>query len=134
MKAIYETYEEITRDLLDTVKRGDLVKCNDWKRPLRVCAATKNYFVMATRAFGKVVYSVCEKKPSEYSCNNFTKGAFRIGRDNYIFGAPNGYEWETEIEALEYLAGFENGDIELSQRAAVDLKKISIKRSAANTQ
>ena len=50
---------ELTKDVLDSIKVGDLIKINDWKRPMRVKAVTENYFVMAYKAFGAWVYSVC---------------------------------------------------------------------------
>lgn len=59
----YVVYESITKELLDTVNVGDLILTNDSKQPLRVYGVSPNYFVMARRAFGQWLYSVCEKKP-----------------------------------------------------------------------
>ena len=60
----YEHYmgEQVTKKLLDSIKFGDLVKVNDWKKPLRVKGVTNNYFAMTINQFGKTVYSICEKK------------------------------------------------------------------------
>lgn len=57
----YETHVEITKELLDSIKVGDLIKINDWKKPLRVMGVSKNYFVMAVKQFSDTVYSACEK-------------------------------------------------------------------------
>jgi hypothetical protein len=131
MKRAYETYSgnEITRELLDSIKRGNLVKCNGWGRPFRVHAASKNYFVMKQWIFGHEEYSVCEKLPASYTRNNFTAGSFRIGPDDWVCGSPCGYNWPTEAEALEYLNQLESGKTKLSERrGTVDLVTISIKR------
>lgn len=37
----YTTYEEVTREVLDSVKVGDLIKVNDWKKPMKVKAVSK---------------------------------------------------------------------------------------------
>ena len=124
MKPMYETHNNISRELLDTIKRGDLVKCNDWKNALRVVATTNHFFLMARGAFGKTIYSVCDKRPLSYRGGDH----YRIGRDNLVFGHECGYKWETEEEALEYLSEFEHGEIELSHRGSVELEIINIKR------
>ena len=118
---MYETISAITNKLLDSVRRGDLIKCNDWKSPLRVKASTENFFVMARPCFGKVLYSVCEKRPSP-------NGKFWIGPDDRIFGSIHGYEWKTEKDALKYLDEFERGEHKLSGRRSSELVQISIKR------
>ena len=124
MKKEYKTYQDITKEILDTIKVDNLVKCNDWKSPIRVVGVSDNYFIMATNKFGKCLYSICEKKLSQYGRNSFTKGNFRIGTDYYVFGKFNYLDTEDVKEALEEL---ENGTMELSVRKAVDLKKICIK-------
>ena len=43
----YKIFINITKEVLDSVKPGDLVKVNDWKKPLKVIAVSDNYFVMA---------------------------------------------------------------------------------------
>jgi len=131
MPQTYETYDDITLDLLNGVKRGDLVKCNNWKYPLKVVAASQNYFLMSRKAFGKPFYSICEKLPSSYSRSGYNKGYFRIGTDNYVFGSPCGYEWETEQQALDYLNDLEDESPKagLSSRKSVELFRICIKRA-----
>lgn len=62
MKKEYVHYTDITREILDTIKVGDLVKINDWTKPLRVKAVSENYFVMVSNLFGKPMYSVSKSK------------------------------------------------------------------------
>ena len=50
--------EKITREVLDSIKIGDYIRCNDWKRAMRVYGVSDNYFVVARKAFGKWIYSV----------------------------------------------------------------------------
>ena len=41
MNKEYTHYRNITREILDTIKVGDLVKINDWTKPLRVKAVSE---------------------------------------------------------------------------------------------
>lgn len=41
---MYKHYENITREILDTIKVGDLVRVNDWTSPMLVKAVSKNIF------------------------------------------------------------------------------------------
>ena len=126
MKNNYITYENITKEILNIIKVGDLVKCNDWKSPIRVVGVSDNYFIMATNKFGKVLYSICEKKIADHNRNYYHKGNFRIGTDNYVFGKFNYLNNDNIDEALQEL---ENGEMELSVRKAIDLISISVKIS-----
>lgn len=129
MKAEYQNYTEITKELLDSVQVGDLVKCNDWKVPYRVYGVSENYFVMARRMFKNWCYSVCEKKPwPGIRHNAMTGGMFHIGTDNWIFGYIGGYDFTDPDNAKEYLDCFENGETELSVRRSCPLESISIKK------
>lgn len=130
MKHIYRD-KEITKEILDSIKVGDKVRCNDWKRSKRVVGVSTNYFVMATKCFGKWMYSVCQKNPFEgIKCNSLVGGYFSIGTDNWIFGAPmeNAYEFDNQIFVEQYLNAFENGDCELSLRRSCALFSIEIRR------
>lgn len=49
MNKQYKHYTDVTREILDTIKIGDLIKINNWKKPMRVMAVSKNYFVMAVK-------------------------------------------------------------------------------------
>jgi hypothetical protein len=128
VKNNYIDYENITKDILDSIKVGNLIKCNGWKKPMKVVGVSENYFVMITNNFGKIYYSVCEKKAVGYSRNNYTEGFYRIGDDDYVFGRFGGYNWDNEQFIKEYLQEFENGETQLSVRRAIDLNRISIKQ------
>ena len=126
----YKLYIEITKELLDSVQVGDLIKCNDWTTPLRVKGVSENYFVMARKMFGGTNYSICEKKPwdgTQY--NAFRCGMFHIGTDNSIFGWSGGYDFDDEANVKEYLEALESGDIELSLRSGCSLESVAIKKA-----
>ena len=133
-KVVYDVHEEITRELLDSIQVGDMVKCNDWARAKRVMGVSANYFVMATSCFGKTLYSICEKKRwlgTRY--NHMVGGMFHIGPDNWIFGwggwGYNGYyDFYDMWKTVEYLESLEEGVTELSHRRSVPLTRIAIKR------
>ena len=120
----YTTYKNPHKDVLDTVHVGDLVKCNDWKSPLRVLAVGKKFFVMGRKMFGKFCYSVCHKEDANFWHNRIKQGMPYIGLDSWVFGK---YDYETEYD--EALQDFENGEVEVSHRSGVALYQISIKTS-----
>lgn len=135
----YKHYENITRELLDSIGVGDQIKVNGWSKPLTVVGVSENFFVMES----KKEYSVCDKRPSTFTYNEgrrneIIKGKFRVARDCWLsgwyhngecgrkFGDPN---W-----VKEYLASFEldesNADrSELSQRGTETIRKIAIAKS-----
>lgn len=69
----------LTKEVLDSIKVGDKIKCNDWKHGMVVRAVSKNYFIMASKKF----YSICEKLPRKSTYNYAYQGKFTIGPDNY---------------------------------------------------
>lgn len=126
---MYEVYENVTRAILDSVQIGDLVKTNYSNYPLKVYGVSANYFVMARLAFGNWIYSVCEKKLWTGVRHNAMRGGeFHIGRDDWVFGNPEGYHFSDPEWVKRYLEEFENGETQLSHRASVPLTRISIKR------
>ena len=125
-KKVNDVYEGflgalITRELLDFIKIGDMVRCNSWNRGMKVKGVSTHYFLMAKNMFGKTLYSVCDKNPTVY-------GTFYIGTDNLIFGHPCEYKFDDENVTKEYLDDFENGNVELSRRNKAKLEEIFIKR------
>lgn len=137
----YREFTDITKELLDSIEVGDLIKVNDWKRPLRVKAVSENYFVMARKMFDAWNYSVCEKKPwNGIRHNLMIGGMFHIGTDTWIFGSPvwykhgcNGYDFDDLKATQEYINTFElpenDGDhATISPRNAVPIRKIYIKK------
>ena len=125
----YNHHSEITKEILDGVKVGNLVKINDWKMPLKVVGVSENYFAMARRCFGKVLYSVCEKKPWDGTMHNSMRGGmFHCGTDNMIFGYLGfDYEFNDEKKINYYLQAFEDGKIELSHRTAIPIYDFYVK-------
>ena len=137
MSKEYEIHSEITKEVLDSVQVGDLVKCNDWKAPYRVKGVSENYFVMVRKQFGQNWYSICEKKPwPGIKRNAMTGGMFHIGTDNWVFGYPDftyengGYAFEDPDATKKYLQDLETGETEISQRTGCPITFIAIKRGA----
>jgi len=136
----YECFTEITRELLDSVKVGDLIKINDWKKPLKVIAITKNYFVMAKKMVDKWEYSVCEKKPWEgIRYNSMIGGKYHVGADGWLFGSPvwlgfncEEYDFDNLEASQAYIDSFElpEGDRNhsfISSRNAVPIINMYVK-------
>lgn len=123
MKKEYIKYENITKEILDTIQIGNLVKINDWKKPMKVVGVSENYFVMTQNMFGKLYYSVCEKKSrSGGQHNEMRHGMFHCSRDNMIFGYSDfDYKFDNEESINNYLNAFEEGKIELSERAGIPI-------------
>ena len=125
----YTHYRNVTKEILDNVKVGDLVKINDWKRPMKVVGVSNNYFAMIQKVCGNICYSVCEKKQwGGIRYNAMRGGMFHCGTDNTIFGyIDTSYTFDNEKEIQRYLNAFENGEIELSVRNAVPIYELYIK-------
>lgn len=130
----YIHYANITRGVLDTIKVGDLIKVNDWKKPMRVKVVSDNYFLMARNQFGGTLYSVCSKIPwNGIRHNAMVGGMFHCGSDNWIFGSPLAADYEDlylfengEANRL-YLRDFEDGKSEISARNAIPIYDLYVK-------
>ena len=136
MKKEYIHYSDVTREALDTIKVGDLVKVNDWTKPMRVRAVSENYFVMTQKQFGDTYYSVCSKLPWEgIRYNAMRGGMFHCGPDNWIFGSSvsidyeNLYEFDNEDANKAYLQTFEDGESEISERRGIAIYDLYVKHS-----
>lgn len=137
----YKVYNEVTKEVLDSIKVGDLIKINDWKKPMRVRGVSDNYFVMTQKQFNDTICSVCEKKvlePEIYIHNCMVGGKFHCSTDDRIFGfIPENfdtknckqYDFDNDNWIKEYLDAFETGKINLSERYGMAIDNISIKRS-----
>ena len=131
MKSEYKHYSVVDKEILDSIKVGDLVKINDWKRPLRVKAVSENFFVMAAPCFGKHLYSVCEKKPFRNLGSDYPK--YYCSTDFFSWGHPltidyeNLYAFDNPKANEEYLLSFETGETELSMRNAVMICDLYVK-------
>jgi hypothetical protein len=126
----YITYTEVTKEILDTIKVGDLVKVNDWKKPMRVKGVSENYAVMVQKQFKDTYYSVISKRPFDKGNHNAMRtGKFHCGRDNWIFGSAYfNYNFEDAEAVACYLQEFERGETELSHRSAIPILELHIKR------
>lgn len=131
MKKDYCVYENeaVTKEVLDKIQVGNLIKINDWKRPMKVVGVSENYFCMIDKVFGKLYYSVCEKKPwSGIRYNEMRGGMFHCGTDNMIFGYMDfDYEFDNEEQIKGYLDAFEREEIELSVRRSCPIWKLYVK-------
>ena len=132
----YIHYDNVTREILDTIKVGDLIKINHWKKPMRVKAVSTNYFVMTQKQFGDTYYSVCSKLPWDgIRHNSMIGGMFHCSSDDWIFGSSltfdyeNLYEFENEEASQKYLKQFENGECKLSERRGTAIYDLYVKRS-----
>lgn len=134
MKKEYVHYDNVTREILDTIKVGDLIKVNDWKKPMRVKAVSDNYFVMTEKQFGKTYYSVCSKLPwNGIRHNNMIGGMFHCSPDDWVFGSPltldyeDLYSFENEEANQKYLQQFEDGEVHLSERSGIAIYDLYVK-------
>jgi hypothetical protein len=130
----YQIYEKenITKELLNTIKTGDLIKVNDWKKPMRVIGVSENFFIMRQSFFKDYLYSICEKNKRGYEYNlsyqphrGFAEDEFICGPDNMIFGI---YDYAKDEDIPLALEALENGEIEVSQRRGLGIHHIEIKR------
>ncbi|MNT01509.1 hypothetical protein D3C71_1285010 [compost metagenome] len=119
----------ITKEILDTVNIGNLVRVNDWVKPMRVVGVSENYFVMIRNNFGQLRYSVCEKKPwGGIRYNKMVGGMFHCGTDNMIFGYIGfDYKFDDQKQINRYLNAFETGEIELSVRGTIPILSLQVK-------
>lgn len=139
-------YTDITKELLDSIKVGDLVAIQGWDSLLEVKCVSDNYFVMAdTSPDKKGWYSICEKKLSPYTHNAVRKGLFHCGTDFWIFGYinpdddfsddPNGdenpYTFTNQKFNASYMASLESGETQLSARTSVPIYELYLKRKVA---
>ena len=138
--SIYEGDMNI-KEALQTVKIGDLIKINDWQRPMKVKCVSANYFVMTQKQFGKIYYSVVSKKPWDgVRHNSMIGGMCHCGTDNWVFGSPltseceKLYEFNDELYSKLYLEDFEKGECELSCRTSIAIFNVSIKQTEEKTK
>jgi hypothetical protein len=134
-------YTDITKELLDSIKVGDLVAIQNWDDMYEVRAVSDNYFVMAaTSPDYDGWYSICEKKLCEYDYNSMRKNMFHCGTDFWTFGYvvpedisrkdnPDGvYTFRNPKINESYLASLESGETELSVRSSVPIYELYLKR------
>lgn len=130
----YTHYNNVTREILDIIKVGDLIKVNDWESPMEVKAVSENYFVMTEGTGDERYYSVCSKLPWDGNrYNSMVGGMFHCGTDNWVFGSSlqseyeNVYYFENEECNKKYLEEFERGECELSLRTSIAIYDLYVK-------
>lgn len=131
----YETYqkENITKELLNSLKVGDLVKVNAWKKPMRIVATSENFFIMLRKHFDTYMYSICEKNKRGTAYNllykpnrGYDEDEFVCGKDNYVFGK---FDYENEEDCKKALKELESGEMEVSTRSGLGISLLSVKRA-----
>lgn len=128
----YSVYEKpnITKELLNTIKVGDLIKINTWKKPMRVVGVSENYFIMRHKLFNDTYYSICEKNKRGYEHNmcyrpssGFMADEFVCGHDDH-YGA---YNYCNDEEVLRALDALEKGELGVTTRYGLGIYHIEIK-------
>lgn len=131
MVKVYKHYtkEEITKEILDTIKVGNLIKVNEWKKPMRVVGVSENYFVMTSQQFGDIRYSVFSKMPfNQHNHNNLIRGYYYCGVDSWIFGFEDfEYDFKNKKSTEKYLQSFEDGKSEISHRNSISIHDLYVK-------
>lgn len=134
MDSNYTHYNNITREILDTIKVGDLIKVNNWESPMEVKAVSENYFVMTEGTGDERYYSVCSKLPWDgIRYNSMVGGMFHCGTDNWVFGSSlqseyeNVYYFENDECNKKYLEAFEQKECELSFRTSIAIYDLYVK-------
>ena len=127
----YCVFDHISREVLDAVMVGDLIKVNDWTKPMKVMGVSQNYFVMVQKQFKDTYYSVCSKLPWKGTAhNNMIGGHFHCGRDFWIFGDVDfDYNFDDQTAVAKYLQKFESGESEISERNGIPILEIKIKHT-----
>lgn len=137
MELVYKRYSksQITKEILDQIQIGDLVKINDWGTPLRVKGVSENYFVMAQDLHDiekPLEYSVFSKIPFQgigYGRDGKIQGDYFCGPDFWLFGDIDfDYKFDNPESIQKYLNKFETGEAEISMRNSVAVYSIQIKK------
>lgn len=131
----YEIYDktDITKELLNTIKVGDFIKVNTWKRPLKVIAVSENFFIMWKPHFKTYVYSICEKNKRGYEHNLFYRPHNGFMADEFVCGSDNyfdKYNYSDERECRKALKELESGKLEVTTRYGWGIWHLEIKRGA----
>lgn len=137
MESTYKHYSksQITKEILDQIQVGSLIKVNDWKQPLRVKGVSENYFVMAQDLHDiekPLEYSVFSKTPFQgigYGYDGKIQGDYFCGPDFWLFGDIDfDYKFDNLESIQKYLNKFETGESEISMRNSVAVYSIQIKK------
>ena len=121
MKKEYEIYPktELTKEILDTIKVGDRIKVNSWKRPFTVRAVSENYFIMTVPFFDSYRYSICEKNKRGGRYNVCYRPECGYYEDEFVCGPDDHFclhDYEDPKECEIALKELEAGELEVSTR------------------
>lgn len=143
-KIKFNTYQgdEVTKELLDSIKYGDFIKVNDWGKWHKVMGVVDDYFVVTCNMFGKEYYSVCEKLPWRGTRHNeMIGGKFHMGTakmkgvlPKYIVTKEDyGVDFDDQENCILYLKTFELGNMnpdksEITPRNSIPINIIHIRK------
>ena len=130
----YEIYEKenITKELLNTIKAGDFIKINTWKKPFKVIEVSENFFVMCKPHFDTFMYSICEKNKRGYAHNMDYRPDCGFDSDEFVCGpddAYTAYDYHNSEECKQALQDLESGELEVSTRHGWGIWHLEIKRA-----
>lgn len=131
----YEIYDkpDITKELLNTIKVGDFIKVNTWKRPLKVIAVSENFFIMWRPFIKTWLYSICEKSKRGYEHNLWYRPNNGFMADEFVCGSDDHYtkyNYSDEKECQKALKELESGKLEVTTRHGWGIWHLEIKRGA----
>lgn len=132
---IKSSYQQPTRELLDSVKPDDLVWINSWHKPFQVKCVSPNYFVMTGSDDGEHMYSIVSKRPfSGESCNGVSAGDFYCGPGTWLFGCDliykykDVYSFTNKSANRKYMKSLEDGRTRILVRKMAKINQIRILR------
>lgn len=132
-RTISEYFEKpnITKELLDTIKVGDKVRINNWRAYFDVVAVSKNYFIMTRPVKDTFLYSICEKNKRGYEHNLCYQPKCGFSSDEFVCGADDHwckYDYSKKNELKLAIKELEEGELKVSTKRGLGIKKIYIKR------
>lgn len=132
MKNKYNIYEknDITKELLNTIKFGDYIKINTWKMPMKVIATSDNFIILLKKHFDTFAYSIIEKNKRGYEHNLIYRPENGFMADEFVCGADDHYckyNYSNQTECEKALKELESGELEVSQRHGWGIWHIEIK-------
>lgn len=100
--------------VLHSLKRGDLVRINDWNGIFKVCGVSEHYVLVYCPENSE--YSILHIYPCSYTYNGIPKGSMVCSMDDLIFGYADGYHFENWDWVFSYLNDLESGRVGTSVR------------------
>ena len=120
----------VDKKFLESIKKGDKIRINDWKRSMPVVGVSENFILCGYPAFGSHVYSIIDKRMNLWRHNNMEPDTFICGPDNTVFGYYS-YNFRSPEVVEDYLAALESGEIAISSRRGMSIKHMRLMRNDA---